>query len=290
MGFNLFHFLIMTLNLSVPLVLAAQAAMIAERSGVICLGVEGMMLFGALFGAIGSYVTGNALAGILTAIIAGVAAGALYGLFAVLLRGQQVVVGVAINFFASGMTPLICQKVFGKEGASALVNSLPSIPLGNGNTLSPLVPVTVVLVLLIWFFIQKTKFGLRLRMTGDFPLGIQTCGISTTRYKMGAMLVCGALAGLGGAYLSVVYGNLFVTEMVAGRGYMGIAANIFGGWTPLGGALAALFFAAIQSLRYTLTNIQIPTQIMQMLPYAVTVIALVLFGRNSKSPEGLGQL
>lgn len=127
-------------------------------------------------------------------------------------------------------------------------------------------------------------------MAGDFPLGLQTCGINTNQYKLGAMIVCGILSAVGGAYLSIGYGNLFVTDMVAGRGYMGVAANIFGGWTPLGGALAAVFFAVVQTLRYSLTDLNLPSQLMQMLPYLATLIALVLFARNSKSPEGLGKL
>lgn len=288
------EFIVLALNLSVPLVLAALASMIAERAGVICLGVEGMMLFGSFFAVVGSYYTGNPWIGVCFAILSGFVAGLVYGVFSVHLRGQQVVVGVAINFFASGITPMISQEIWGSSGASATVNAIPHIDLswifGKQVGISCFVPITVLIVLGMWVFIYKTKYGLRLRMIGDYPLGMQTCGVNTNRYKLYAMMASGVLSALGGAFLSVSYGNLFVNGMVAGRGYMGVAANIFGGWTPLGGALAAVFFSIIQSLRYTLTNVTIPTQLMQMLPYIVTLIALVIFGRNSKSPEGLGKI
>lgn len=289
-----FDFIFLAVNLAVPLVLAAEAAMIAERSGVICLGVEGIMIFGAFFAVTGSYYTGNPWLGVLLAVAGGALAGWIYGIFAVTLKGQQVVVGVAVNFFAAGITPMVTQQIWGSEGASATVNSIGTIDLskifGGSTGISWFVFLTILIVAGIWYFMYKTKYGLRLRMTGDFPLGLQTCGINTNRYKLWAMTASGILAAAGGAYLSVGYGNLFVTDMVAGRGYMGVAANIFGGWTPLGGAFAALFFAVVQTLRYTLTNLELPSQLMQMLPYLVTLIALVLFGRNSKSPEGLGKL
>lgn len=291
---TMIDFIFLAINLAVPLVLAAEAAMIAERAGVICLGVEGMMIFGAFFAVAGCYFTESPWMGLLLAILSGIAAGLVYGLFTVILRGQQVVVGVAINFFAAGITPMITQQIWGREGASETVKSMAEIDLsgifGGNAGVSWFVPITAVIVAGMWFFIYKTKYGLRLRMTGDFPLGLQTCGINTNRYKMGAMVVCGILSAIGGAYLSIGYGNLFVTDMVAGRGYMGVAANIFGGWTPLGGALAAVFFAVVQTLRYSLTGLNLPSQLMQMLPYLVTLIALVLFARNSKSPEGLGKL
>lgn len=287
-------FIFLAINLAVPLVLAAEASMIAERAGVICLGVEGMMIFGAFFAVAGCFFTGSPMVGLLLAVLSGIVVGFVYGLFTVILRGQQVVVGVAINFFAAGITPMITQQIWGREGASETVKSMAEIDLskifGGNASISWFVPLTVVIVIGMWCFIYKTKYGLRLRMTGDFPLGLQTCGINTYRYKMGAMIVCGILSAVGGAYLSIGYGNLFVTDMVAGRGYMGVAANIFGGWTPLGGASAAVFFAVVQTLRYSLTGLNLPSQLMQMLPYVVTLVALVLFARNSKSPEGLGKL
>lgn len=288
------EFVFLAINLAVPLVLAAEAAMIAERSGVICLGIEGMMIFGAFFAVVGSYYTGNPWLGVLFAIVVSGVVGLVYGIFTVTLKGQQVVVGVAINFFASGITPMLTQQIWGSEGASSTVNSIADIKLTglfhSNAKMSVFVPITIVIVAVMWFFLYRTKYGLRLRMTGDFPLGLQTCGINTNRYKLWAMVLSGVLSGLAGAYLSVGYGNLFVADMVAGRGYMGVAANIFGGWTALGGALAAVFFAIVQTLRYVLTDLALPSQLLQMLPYVVTLVALVLFGRNSKSPEGLGKL
>lgn len=190
-------FLFLALNLSVPLILAAEAAMIAERAGVICLGVEGMMTFGAFTAVVGSYYTSNPWIGVGLAILVGILVGFVYGEFTVNLKGQQVVVGVAINFFAAGITPMLTQQIWGREGASDTVTSISKIDLskifGGNSAISWFFPITVVIVGIIWFFIYKTKYGLRLRMTGDFPLGVQTCGINTNRYKMYAMIVSGVL-------------------------------------------------------------------------------------------------
>lgn len=287
-------FILMMIELAVPLVLAAEAAMIAERTGVICLGVEGMMLFGAFFGAFGSEVFQSGWMGLIVAVISGILVGLLYGVFAVNLKGQQVVVGVAINFLAAGITPILTSMVWENEGAGDTVQTIKSwnflAPFGGTLFLSPLIPITVCIVIGLAIFLYCTKFGLRLRMTGDYPLGVQTCGINTNKYKLCAMLASGALAAAGGAYLSIAYGDVFVTDMVAGRGYMGVVANIFGGWNPVLGAIAAVFFAGVQALRYTLIDVKIPTQFMQMLPYVVTLLALVIFGKKSKSPQGLGRL
>lgn len=283
-------FIFMMFELAVPLVLAAEAAMIAERAGVICLGVEGMMLFGAFFGAFGSEVFQDGWKGFFVAIISGLIVGLIYGLFTVCLRGQQVVVGVAINFIAAGITPMLTNVVWKNEGAGDTVQIIKSWNFGEALSLSPLIPITVCIVIVLCILLYCTKFGLRLRMTGDYPLGVQTCGINTNKYKLCAMLASGILSAAGGAYLSISYGNVFVTNMVAGRGYMGVVANIFGGWNPVMGAIAAVFFAGVQALRYTLIDVKVSTQLMQMLPYVVTLLALVIFGKKSKSPQGLGRL
>ena len=237
---------------------------------------------------------GNGWLGLVLALISGLIVGLLYGIFAVYLKGQQVVVGVAINFLATGMTPMLTQLVWDNEGAGDPIKPIEkwNVVGGGGNSIevSPFLPITVTIVILLCIFMYRTKYGLRLRMIGDFPLGVQTSGINTNRYKFYAMMASGFFAAAGGAYLSISYGNVFVADMVAGRGYMGVVANIFGGWNPALGALAATFFAGVQALRYTLIDIKIPTQLMQMLPYVVTLLALIIFGKRSKSPEGLGKL
>lgn len=292
-------FLLLTMRMSVPIMLSAFAVTIAERSGVICLGAEGMMLIGSFFGVLGAYLAGPWV-GVLLAIIAGALIGIIYGVFSVLLHGRQVVVGLAINILASGITPMLCRIFWDAEGASSTVATVPDITIpmlsvipyiGKFFTdISPYLPATVLIAILLSVLIYKTKYGLRLRAMGDHPLAVQTQGINTSHYKMVAMTVAGMLAALGGSYLSISYTNVFVADMVAGRGFMGVAANIFGGWTPAGSVISSLAFAAVQSVRYSLIDVPIPTQFVQMLPYVVTLVALVFFGRNSRAPEGLGKV
>ena len=292
-------FIILTVNLSVPIMFGALSATVAERSGVICLGVEGMMLIGALFGVLGSYLW-NPWGGVVLAIVSGIMVGFVYGFFGVVLKGQQTVVGLAVNIFAGGITPMICSMVWDSAGASTTVDIVPlfTVPILSRIPIigaffcdiSPFVVMLVITVVVLQVFFFKTKYGLRLRAIGDFPLAVQTQGIDTNRYKMIAMMCSGILAALGGAYLSISYSNVFVMDMVAGRGFMGVAANIFGGWKPTGSMVASLFFAVVHSLRYYLIEFEIPTHFVQMIPYVVTLLALVIFGRNSKSPEGLGSV
>ena len=290
--------LIIKLRLSIPIILCALSATIAERSGVICLGVEGMMLIGAFFGVLGSYLGGPWI-GVLLAIVSGAAIGLIYGVFGVLLHGNQTVVGLAVNIFAGGFTPLLCNIFWGTEGVSETVATLPNLTIPGIKNIpyvgklfaefSPFLPFTLVLIIVLHTVLYKTKYGLRLRAIGDYPLAVQTQGINTNLYKLVAMGLSGIVAALGGAYLSISFSNVFIADMIAGRGFMGVAANIFGGWTPLGSCLASLFFAAVHSIRYYLIGTSISTHLVQMIPYVVTLFALVFFGRKSQSPEGLGQ-
>lgn len=157
---------------------------------------------------------------------------------------------------------------------------------------SPFLYLTVLLVFLVWYAFYYSSYGLRLRAIGDHPLAVQSVGVNVTRYRYAAVVLSGMLAGLGCAYLSIVQNSLFVSEMVAGRGFLAIAANIFGGWDPFGAFLASLLFAFAQALRLNLAGLNIPDQFIQMLPYAITLIGLILIGsrRKAKGPEAIGAL
>lgn len=293
-------FISLVLKLAVPLTLAALAGTLSERSGVINIGLEGTMLMGAFFAAVGSGWAGNPWVGVLFALLIGVMMGLLHAFFCLTLHGHQVVIGVAVNLFATGITPLLTRLVWNREGASDTLPSIAaiSIPLLKDipvigklfTNQPPFVFITLFIFIVLFIFMKRTKYGLRLRMIGDHPIGAQTQGINVKKYKYFAVMVSGSIAALGGAYLSIAHSNVFVLNMVAGRGFMGMAANIFGGWTIGGSALASLFFAAVQSTRYYLIGSPIPDQFVLMIPYVATLIILTAFSRNSRSPEGLGKI
>ena len=292
----------LTFQLSVPIVLGALCGTIAERGGIILLGVEGMMLLGAFAGVAGSWFTGSAFIGVVCSVAVGVLVGWIYGLFCLKWKAQQSVVGVGVNLFASGATAVLLKAIWQAEGMSESVAAIPNvtvpvlskIPVVGGlfKSQSPYLYLTFLIVAAVWIFFYRTKYGVRYRAIGDQPFAVQSCGVNVNRYRYIAMMVAGALAGLAGSYLSISQNNLFVVDMTAGRGFMGLAANIFGGWNPVGSMGAGLVFAVAQAARFYLNDsaFQIPSQIIQMLPYAVTLVILLIVGKKAKGPESLGKL
>lgn len=294
------NFLALVLQLSVPIILGALCGTIAERGGIILLGVEGMMIIGAFAGVAGSFFTGSAFAGAVISVLAGAAIGWIYALFCLRWKAHQSVVGVGINLFASGITAVLLKAVWGKEGMSDPVAAfsnftvpvLSDIPVIGAlfKDQSPYLYVMLAIVAGVWILFYRTKYGLRYRAIGDQPHAVQTAGVPVNRYRYIAMMAVGAIAGLAGSYLSLSMNNLFVTDMTAGRGFMGLAANIFGGWQPLGSLGAGMVFAVAQAARFYLTDIAIPSQIVQMLPYVITLLILLFVGKKVKGPEALGKL
>lgn len=294
------NFIGLTFQLSVPVVLGALSGTIAERGGVILLGVEGIMLAGAFAGVLGSFLTGNAYAGFLLSILIGGTSGLVYALFCLKWKAHQSVVGVGMNLFASGITAVLLKVLWQKEGMSESVASMNSITIPGLNKLpllgglfqkqSPYLYLMFLIIAAAWIFFYKTKIGLRYRAIGDQPFAVQTAGVNVNKYRYIGMMAAGALAGAAGSYLSISQNNLFVVDMTAGRGFMGLAANIFGGWTPLGSMFAGLVFAIAQAARFYITNASMPSQFPQMLPYISTLVILLFVGKRVKGPEALGTL
>lgn len=294
------NFLALMLQLSVPIVLGALCGTIAERGGVILLGVEGMMLIGAFAGVAGSFFTGSAIAGVLLSAAAGAVIGLIYAMFCLKWKAHQSVIGVGVNLFASGITAVLLKSIWHTEGMSDPVEAVSSltvpvlcnIPVIGAlfKEQSPYLYVMFFLVAAVWILFYKTKYGLRYRAIGDQPHAVQTAGVPVKRYRYIAMMAAGAIAGLAGSYLSLSQNNLFVTDMTAGRGFMGLAANIFGGWQPAGSLGAGMVFAVAQAARFYLTDFAIPSQIVQMLPYVITLLILLFVGKRVKGPEALGEL
>lgn len=293
------HMLLSTLRLAIPLTLASIGSVICERSGIINLGIEGMMLAGAFGAVLGTHAFGSPWLGMLTAIVIGGIFGLLHALLCIRYRTNQAVSGVGINIFASGITIVLCQVVWNKEGLSGEVAQIPTVTIPLLSEIpvigelfknqSPYLFFTIVIVVVSWYMMYRTKIGLRLRTIGDNSKAAATAGVNVTKYRYTAVIVCGMLCGLAGSFLSIVQSNLFVKEMVAGRGYIALAATIFGGWNPLGSFFASLLFAFSQALRIHI-DLDIPEQFLQMLPYLLTMIVLIIAGRKVKGPQESGDI
>ncbi|MDF2472953.1 MAG: inner-rane translocator [Anaerocolumna sp.] len=293
-------FILLTLRLAIPIILAAIGETFCERSGVMNLGIEGMMLIGALSGVLGSFFSGEPWVGVVFAIIVGAGIGFIYALLCVRYKADQVVCGIGLNMLSLGFTTAMVHAVWNRDGMSGTVAQVEnvSIPILKNIPLlgrlfekqSPFLYLTLIIVAASWYFMYKTKIGLRLRAIGDHPQAAESVGINVTRYRYASVILCGILASIAGAYLSIVQNNLFVQNMVAGRGFMAIAANIFGGWNPVGSFLASLVFAFAQALRLNLADLNIPDQFIQMLPYGLTLIVLVGVAKKAKGPEALGKI
>jgi simple sugar transport system permease protein len=290
----------LTLQLSVPLVLGAMCGTIAERGGIILLGVEGLMLLGAFTGVLGSHLTGNAYAGVLFSIVFGGFFGYLYTVFCLKLKAHQSVVGVGINMFASGITAVLLKVFWNREGMSDPVASVPNVTVPLISEIpvlgmlfkdqSPFLYIMILIVAAVWVVFYRTRIGLRYRAIGEQPFAAQTSGINVNKYRYIAMIFAGMVAGIGGAFLSLSQNNLFVIDMTAGRGFMGLAANIFGGWNPIGSLFAGMVFAVAQTVRFYASDINIPIQFIQMMPYLMTLFILLFVGKKAKGPEALGKL
>lgn len=265
---------------STPLIFAALGGLTSERSGVVQIALEGMMLIGALFGAIVAYYTQSPWLGLLAAACGGLLIAIIYAFFVLYLYTDQIIAGTAINIFAFGFAPFITKIVFDSTG------STPSLALENRFQLAPEI-LAFIAVALIYYFYHKTKIGLLLRFSGERPDAVQAAGYSVFKIRLVSLAVCGLLAGLGGGSLSLFLSSSFSPNMTAGRGFIALAALIFGRWKPIPTFIACLLFSttdAIQSLlQGTTLGMTIPVQFIQIIPYVFTIIILSGFFKNTKS-------
>jgi ABC-type uncharacterized transport system permease subunit len=288
-----------TLRYATPLTFGALGGLFSERSGVINIALEGMMLIGAFFGAWGADVTDSWLLGIVIAIVAGAVFAALHGLFAITFRADQIVSGTALNLLAVGITGYLYVEIYGTDGTP---NDLPRVPDVNlpiksvpffGDVfgqLNLLAWVALAMVLVTWVVVFRTAWGLRLRSAGENPLAAETAGLSVVRTRYLAVMTSGGLAALGGAFLSIGFLHTFSQNMTAGRGFIALAALIFGRWRP-GTALAATLLFGFGSALAQRLDVFSPSGavLFQALPYVLTLIAVTgLIGR-SIPPLALGR-
>ncbi len=267
------------IRLAVPYALAGLGGTYSERSGVTNIGLEGMMLTGAFAAVAATNMTGSAWVGLLAAILVGMALGLIHAIVCVSLKSNQIVSGVAINIFASGVTVFFSWLLFNKTQIMVkqrlrlpILHDLPGFDI-LFSELPPLVFFTIIIVILSHFIIFKTVFGLRLRSVGEHPKAADTLGINVYNMRYMGVMISGALAGIGGAFLSLEHAHYFVKGISGGRGFIGLASMIFGKWTPLGAAGAGLLFGFGEAIKPYLPKV-VPPQFFDMIPYLLTMIVL----------------
>jgi len=278
-----------TVAKAVPLVLAALGGVISERSGVINFALEGMMLSGAFAAVWTSHETGNPWLGLAAGVAAGMAIGLLHAVASLYLRVNQIVSAIALNLFALGATGTLLWKIF-NAGTSPEAPTLPSLEI-SGHDFNALVPLALIAPPAVWAFLKYTVWGLHLRAAGEDVEAARGAGVRVMPVKVAAVVVSGALAGAAGAYLSIGLLSSFTLRMTGGRGYMAIAAVIFGKWHPIGAAGAALLFGFFEAASETLAGrAALPAELFLALPYLLTLAALAGFVGKARAPRALGML
>ncbi len=311
--FTVLQILDSSVRLAAPLIFAALAGLFSERAGIFDIGLEGKMLASAFLAAAVASTSGSVWIGLLAGTFASLLFSSIHGVASITFRGNQLISGVAINFLAAGLTVLIAQDWFSQGGRTPslsgaarfnpidlpLAETLKDIPifgpiyyeLISGHTI--LVYVSILLIPASWWILFRTTFGLRLRAVGENPAALDTAGVSVTQTRYMAIIICGLLCGLSGAYLSTGLSAGFVKDMSAGRGYIALAALIFAKWRPWYVLMACLLFGFLEAISNRYQNIELldfvlPVQFMQALPYILTVIILAGFVGKAIPPKAGG--
>ena len=290
-GAVLFGAALGAVTLATPLLLAATGETIAQKAGVVNVGLEGMMLTGAFAATMGALnhgaTVGNPYVGLVMGALAGGVLAALFALFAARLAANQVVVGVVVNLLALGLTGTIYRAKFGATGAFLRAATLPAL-FGSVNILTGF---ALIAAPLGWLWLNRTRRGLELRACGEQPIAAEAAGVGVLRTRTFAVLFDGAMAGLAGAFLSVGNTGTFTENMTAGRGFIALAIVTAGRWNPYGCLIAALVFGAMDELQAQgqALGLRLPYQLFLALPYIVTLLALSRGGRRTQAPESLGR-
>jgi len=288
-----------TVRMAAPLTFTAVGETYGERAGVINIGLEGLMLIGAVTAYAVAFASGNIWLGVLAAGLAAMVFGVLFGVVTISLGANQIVAGAALNLVGLGLSSFIYRAFFGTVTDRA-IQPLETVKIPILSQIPVLGPVLFEQNLLVYaalllaplaaLVLNRTMLGLAIRSVGEHPKATATAGLSVIGLRYGAVAFGGLLAGVGGAYLSVAYANQFVENMVAGRGFIALAIVVFGRWSPLGALWASLLFGftfALQ-LRLQAANIQIAYQFLQILPYVATIVAMILLRGQSAQPKALG--
>jgi ABC-type uncharacterized transport system permease subunit len=277
-----------TLRLATPLVLAALGGLFSERAGVVNIALEGIMLAGAFTAAALTYAAGSPWVGLLGGIGAGLLIATIHALACIRYRADQVVSGTAINILMSGVPGFLSGALFLSSGSTPQLQKEQLIPYTPMVMAGLLVPLT-------WYVLYRTPFGLRLRAVGENPEAADAAGVSVASIRYAGVLLSGVLAGIGGAYLSIGQSSLFTRNMTSGRGFIALAALIFGKWRPVQTMLACLLFGLTEAVSIQMQGVvklpsgeDIPVQFIQMVPYVLTIVVLAGFIGQSRPPRALG--
>lgn len=290
------------IRLATPLLLAALAGIFSERSGVVNIGLEGLMVIGAFFSVWFTHVTGSAWLGVLAGILFGIMVSALLAVIAINLKGNQIIAGTAINLLTVAFTAFLLEIIWKRSGstptAPAMLTTNPfgfleSIPIFGTffSQLTPFVYLAFLMTGVTFFILWKTPWGLHVRAVGEHPRAADTVGINVYRTRWICVLISGALAGLAGASLSIGTIGLFREGMVAGKGFIALAAMIFGGWHPIKAMGACFFFGFCLAINILAQSFGVDTSVefLAMIPYIATIAVLVVFSGKAKAPKADGQ-
>ena len=280
-------FLISALRSSVPVALAAVGGTFSARCGIMPMGMEGFILMGAFGATCGSYYSGNAWIGLMAGILTAMFYALLHGLLCVQYHMDQVICGIGLNMFATGFTTSMTQVIWGSRANSESVASLPHITLPFLGNVSFILPLTIIIGIVGWVFMFRTPWGLRMRIVGEKPLAARTIGIPIKKYRFIGEIIVGVLCGLAGSYLAIDHVNRFAYGMSAGRGYIAVAVNILGAYNPIGSLLGSLIFGGAASLKNIFTDGSIPSQLLELCPYLVTILVVTFAVRHVRPPAGI---
>ena len=290
------EFIHMWIRVVTPILLPALGAAICNQAGVVNLGLEGIMPLSALGGVLGSVYGGGVLAGLVTGLAVALLISLVFAYFHLNLKADAVLCGTAINTFASGATVMLLYIITGEKGTSSSLKSFsfPSVNIPgvenlpvigkviSGHNLMTYVALAAIFV--VWFLFYKTPLGLRIRSVGENPEAASSVGVNVRRIRYIAILLCGMLTSLGGMYMSMGYLGMFTRDMVAGRGFIALAAAAMGQSTPLGVFLSSVLFAFFDGISNTLQLLAIPSQFIEMLPYLATIAGLTIYSiRKARS-------
>ena len=291
-------FLAASISFALPIIFAALAALISNKAGTININIEGSMSLAALAGALTSHFTKSWQLGILAAILVGVVMSLVMGLSSLRLKTDGILSGIALNTMATGLAVVVLYEVLGVQGDTSLAPStmipsldipfLASIPVIGKVLFSQnlMFYILLVSVTLLWLLLEKTSIGAHIKAVGYNPQAAQAAGIAINKVKLQALILCGALAGLGGAYLSMVYLSYYSVGMVAGRGFIGIAAEAIGAGNPLATALFAWLFGAVDYFAVGAQSVlNVPYELLNTLPNLMTVLALIFYGLKKRKNE-----
>lgn len=299
MGADLTELLASTFRFAVPLIFAAVGGILCERAGVVNIALEGLLLTGAFAAVYGSYLTGSPWLGLALAVVAATLLALVHAVMTIRFGADQIISGTALNLLALGGTGYLLVQLYGRPGSSPQVAGFSPTPVPLLSQVPVIGPALFgqawflwaapLVALAAWWVLARTPFGLRVRASGEAPRVLEAAGVSVLPLRYVAVAASGVLCGVGGAYLSLSLLNSFSENMTAGRGFIALAAVIFGGWHPLRALGAAVFFGLANALVIRLPQDVIAPQFLHMIPYVATILALIVFARGNVAPAAVGR-